>query len=318
MQVRDAAETSRTPVHVILNPTAGGGAAARARRELEQELARRGVAFVVRQTERRGHAVELARAAVRDGARAVIAAGGDGTIHEVANGLLRAAEEGAPMPALGVLPIGTGNDFAKLVDRATSRDVAYGAVAGGRVRHVDAGLVSWDGGSEFFVNAMGTGIDVEVVRQIERYPRLRGTVGYLLGLLRAVIGFRPVPLRIRADDIVIEENAMICAVGNSTCLGGGFHLFPDARPDDGLLDLCLIGEMDLRQVPRAIVRILRGTHGSLPMVKLMKVRSVEIEAVHGGPLYFQLDGELRSATHARIEVREHAIPVLFRPDGEDA
>lgn len=301
---------------MILNPTAGGGAAARARRELERELARRGVDFSVRQTERRGHAVELARESALDGASAVIAAGGDGTIHEVANGLLKAAEEGVPMPAMGVLPIGTGNDFAKLVDRSTSRDVAYGAVAGGRIRRVDAGLVSWDGESEFFVNAMGTGIDVEVVRQIERYPRLRGTIGYLLGLLRAVIGFRPVPLRVRADDLVIEEKVMICAVGNSPCLGGGFHLFPGARPDDGLLDLCLIGEVKLREVPQAIARILRGTHASLPMVKLMKVRSVEIEAVHGDPLYFQLDGELRFGSRLKIEARQHALPVLVRLDEE--
>src|SRR5690606_41529471 len=114
-------------------------------------------------------------------------------------------------PGVGGFPSGTGTASARLVARSTAGDVAYGAVAGGRIRRVDAGLVSWDGESEYFVNAMGTGIDVEVVRQIERYPRLRGTIGYLLGLLRAVIGFRPVPLRVRADDLVLEAKGLSCA-----------------------------------------------------------------------------------------------------------
>ncbi|HEX7117654.1 MAG TPA: diacylglycerol kinase family protein [Longimicrobiales bacterium] len=306
-----------TPVHVILNPRSGDGAGRRTRPELERELTRRGIDFVLEETERPGHAVELARAAAARGAPIVVAAGGDGTIHEVANGLLQARGDGAaPRPALGIVPIGTGNDFVKAVLGGIDRGPAYDALAARHVRDFDVGRAEWEGGTEYFVNGVGTGIDVEVVRQMRRLPRLHGVFSYLVALVRALAKFDAIPLRIRVDDETTERKVMIIAVANGHCLGGGFYVCPDARPDDGLLDVCIVDELNLLGVARVLPRILRGTHGRMPNVKLDRAEAVEIAAIGAAPLFFQLDGELREpegARRLRVSVEAAALPVVAPP-----
>ena len=235
-----------TPFHVILNPRSGDGAGRRLRAELERELNCRGIDFVLEETLHAGHAVDLARAAALGGASHVIAAGGDGTIHEVANRLLQArAEAAAARPVLGLIPIGTGNDFVKAVIGQSDRRQAYDVIAGGAVRSFDVGRVTWEGDAEYFVNGMGTGIDVEVVRQMRRLPRLHGLLSYLVALIRALMRFRAIPLRIRLDAQSAERKIMIIAAGNGHSLAGGFYLCPDARPDDGRLDVCIVEELNL-------------------------------------------------------------------------
>lgn len=308
-----------SPTKVILNPRSGGGAGRRLRQELERELANRGIHADLRMTESSGHAVELAREAAHAGAKFILAAGGDGTVHEVANGILLARDEssGDDGPALGIVPIGTGNDLIKTVTGTTSRRPAYDVIAGGQLRRYDVGVVEWEGGREFFVNAAGTGIDVEVVRQIERLPRLPGIVGYLIGLLRALARFRPIPIRVRIDDEVFEESVMIIAVGNGHSLGGGFRFTPDAVPDDGWFDVCMVKKVNVFQIARVLAGILRGgAHRTSPHVVMRRARSVEIFANGEAPLFFQLDGELREPAEARslrFRLERAALPILARP-----
>lgn len=297
--------------YVILNPTSGGGAGRRLRGEIERELAARGVEFTLVETERPLHAVELARAAAAAGADVVVAAGGDGTIHEVANGLLGA--DGNHRPALGVIPVGTGNDFAKLLEGGTSRSIAYDALAAGRTSAFDAGWVTWEGGAEFFVNGMGTGVDVEVVRQIKRLPHMPGALAYLLALLRSVIGFKAIRLLVRADGRESQRQVMIIAIGNGPCLGGGFYVCPQARPDDGRFDICMVGDLNYLQIALTIPRVMRGTHEHLPVVTMDRAQTIELEAPDGAPLFFHLDGELREPPNTRrirIELRRAVLPVL--------
>lgn len=302
---------SRT-YHVVLNPTSGGGLGRRLRGEVERELEVRGIGFTLTETARRGHAVEIARAAAERGVDVVVAAGGDGTIHEVANGILSAAG-GRPPAALGVIPIGTGNDFAKLLEGGLDRGRAYEALAAARTVDFDVGAVEWDGAREYFVNGMGTGVDVEVVRQMERLPRLPGVVSYLVALVRAVVGFRAIPLRIALDDRREERRVMIIAIGNGPCLGGGFWVTPRARPDDGRFDICIVDDLNYYRIARTIPRVMRGTHEGLPDVSMSSARTIELEAASGQPLFFHLDGELREpagARRLRIEVAPAALRVV--------
>lgn len=302
------------PVHIILNPRSGRGTGQRLRPEIERELARHGLDFTIEETTASGHAVDLARAAALRGLRTVVAAGGDGTIHEVVNGLLQARTEGArTTPALGVIPIGTGNDFVKSVNGGTDRERAYQVLAYGAIRHFDLGRISWTGGSEYFMNGVGTGIDVEVVRQITRLPRLPGVVSYLVGLFRALLHFRPLPLRMRINGEELEQKVMIVAVGNGFCLGGGFRLFPDALPDDGHLDICIVDQLNLLQVMDLIPRILLGRHTRHPRVSMRTASTIEVVARGEEPLFFQVDGELREPASARrleIEIVRSILPVL--------
>lgn len=302
------------PALVILNPHSGGGAGRRLRSEIERELEARGIAFTIRETGFSGQAVDLAREAALAGTTTILAAGGDGTVHEVANGLLQARTERPEARAvLGIVPIGTGNDLIKAVTGGTDRRPAYDVIAGGHVRSFDAGLVEWDGGREFFVNAAGTGIDVEVVRQIERLPRMPGIAGYFIGLLRALVRFRPIPIQVRLDGEVFDETVMIIAVGNGHSLGGGFLFTPDALPDDGWFDVCMVKKLNLFQVIRVLAGVLRGAHGGSPHVLMRKAKSVEIVAGGEAPLFFQLDGELReppAARAMRVRLERAVLPVL--------
>lgn len=301
-------------IDIVLNPAAGNGAGRRVRAELERALHARGVGFAVHETARPGHATELAAGCARDGCAIVAAVGGDGTVHEVANGLLRSG--GAHMPALGVVPVGTGNDFVKVVAGIRTRADAYDALAYGTPRALDAGLARWDGGEEWFVNAMGTGIDVEVVRQIRGIRNLPGAAVYITGLVKALVRFRPIPLIIRIDGVESEQRVMIVAVANGTCIGGAFRVAPGARPDDGLLDVVLVEEIGFLDIMRVVPRILRGTHIGHRAVRHAAARHVELEVQAGTDLFFQLDGELREPAGARrvaVEIRPGALRVLGGP-----
>jgi YegS/Rv2252/BmrU family lipid kinase len=303
-------------VHVILNPNSGGGTGRRTRPELERELARRRIAFTLEETRGPGHATELARAAAERGVGTVVAAGGDGTIHEVVNGLLSVDRSRTPgSTALGVIPIGTGNDFVKVAAGGTERQKAYDVLAEGRVRRFDVGRVVWEGGAEYFINGVGTGIDVEVVRQMTRLPRLPGVVSYLVALLRALARFDPIPLRIHLDDEVVERKVMIVAVGNGRCLGGGFYVCPEAVPDDGRLDVCVVKDLSMLQIARVVPRILRGTHGRHPGVHMATASAIDVVALGDAPIFFQIDGELREPEgirRLRIEVERAVLPVVAR------
>lgn len=304
--------------HVILNPASGAGAGRKLRDEVERELASRGIAFTLEETARRGHAVELARAAAERGEEAVVAVGGDGTVHEVANGLMAEAAKARPM--LAVIPVGTGNDFSKLLESGPDRSRAYDALAAGAAKPLDVGHARWDGGGEFFVNGMGTGVDVEVVRQIERLPRLPGVVKYLVGLLRAVVGFRAIPLGISADAQREERRLMILSVGNGPCQGGGFWTTPRARADDGRLDICMVDDLSYFQIARTIPRVMRGTHEELAVVTMRRAARIEVEAPEGVPLFFQLDGELRQPEGIRrleVSVCPGALRVIGGRGGAD-
>lgn len=305
---------------VIVNPAAGGGASRHAGETVVRELARRGAETTLHLTRHRGHAPELVHRLVQQGVGTVVAVGGDGTAHEVANGILRARDQSGTSSmaaaAMGVIPAGTGNDFARLLTPPGSnldRPRAYDIIAAGHIRNFDVGRVSWPGGCEYFINGMGTGIDVEVVRQIERLPRLPGFVGYLVGLLRALVHFRPVPIRLRLDEHTLEKHVILIAVGNSDCIGGGFRICPRAMPDDGRFDICMVGDLGFRGVMRTLPRVLRGTHAGLPGVSMADAELVELEALNGDPLCIQLDGELREPEGigmVRVAIEAGALPVL--------
>ena len=295
-------------VHVILNPKSGGGRASRLRAEIERELSARGVDVVIHATQAPGHAREIAQQLAAAGAPLIAAAGGDGTIHEVANGLLCA---GSRVP-LAIIPAGSGNDFVKLIPGARKRAGAYDIIARPAFHAFDVGFVQWAGGSEYFVNGMGTGIDVEVVRQILQLPRLPGAIKYLVGLLRALAVYRPVTVRATLPDEVVEHSVMMFAIGNGVCQGGGFYLTPHAQVDDGRLELCVVQAIPLWQVAVVLPLVLRGTHARHPAVLTRGFSRLHFEAVGNAPLFFQLDGELREPPAARwldIETRPAALCV---------
>lgn len=271
--------------HLIVNPAAGRGAARRAEALVARAFRAQGWAVDSVRTERAGHGRELAAEAARQGARHVIAVGGDGTVHEVANGLLEVDADAA----LGVIPVGSGNDFAKIVGvygldpiRAVARLVTA------QSRRFDAGRVL----DEWFVNSVGFGFGPAVVRTRNGMPRLRGFLSYLVPILRTFLTFRPPLFDVAAPGFRERGYMMMVEACNGTTAGGSYRFAPDADPADGKMDVCLIRRVSLPRFLLAIPRVIRGTHVGMREVAIVKTAKLVIRSPEQ-TLVVHVDGELR-------------------------
>lgn len=289
---------------MILNPAAGGGAAAAALDPVAREFRQQGWAVHVERTEGPRHATALAARAVREGAQHVVAMGGDGTVHEVANGLLG---HGGTVP-LGVVPIGTGNDFAKLVGVCGCSPLqAVRRLVTARPAAFDVGRV-WD---EYFVNSVGFGFGAEVVRVRQRMPQLPGVLSYLVPVVRAFAGFRPPQLEVHTPGFRATGYMMMVEVCNGTTAGGSYRFAPAADPGDGRLDVCLVRRVSLPRFLLAVPRVMRGTHTGMREVTMLQSHTVTIRSLDG-PLLVHLDGELREpgVSHCTVRVEPGRLRVL--------
>lgn len=307
---------------VILNPAAGNRRAGRAPADLVAALEASGAPFEVLTTRRPNHAAVLARdAAARFDA--VIAAGGDGTLQEVASGLLAAEGEAV----LGVIPLGTGNDFARLLGVPEKPAEAVRALLGAEVVPIDAGIVRWrEATDDFlheaaFVNAVGIGFDALTAAEAARFKWFRGRSGYLAAVFRALRLWPQPHVEVRCTDDgapgerIYDGPFFLAAVSNGTAVGGGFRLTPDARPDDGFLDLCLAaGPLTTLRVFQLLPKAIFGRHTNEPEVTMRRVRSVTLAVSGGAPIHADGEGLTRSATEVAVEVRPGALRML-RPAG---
>jgi len=290
--------------HVILNPAAGRGAAGRALDPIAREFQRQGWAVEAERTTGPGHAVELAARAVRAGARCLVAVGGDGTVHEVANGLL----QGGGAASLGVVPIGSGNDFAKLVGLYRHSPVrAVQRLVTARTEEFDAGHVL----GEYFVNSVGFGFGAEVVRVRNGMPGLTGFLSYLVPVFRAFAGYRAPRFALRASGFSETGYMMMIEICNGTTAGGSYRFAPAAQPGDGRLDVCLVRRVSLPRFLLAVPRVMRGTHVTMREVALFQTRQVAVRSLDG-PLLLHLDGELREpgVSDCTVRVERGRLSVL--------
>lgn len=267
---------------IIFNPRSGGGSRI-GRDGLVRALEDAGLEHDLVAPDGALVAEEVARAAARKG-RTVVAAGGDGTIHVVANGVLAAGPE---VPAMGVLPLGSGNDFARALGRV-GRGLASAvrALVDPRVIAIDVGRVN---GGEWFVNGIGVGFDAEVVHRLRGSPA--GPLGYFPTIARTILSYRPQRYRVSWATGELDASGLMLAAMNGQSEGGGFRLTPDARLDDGLLDVCWVDPIGLLQFVRYVLRVRRGTHSGLPMVTSFRADGLRVECE--GPLSYHLDGEYR-------------------------
>jgi diacylglycerol kinase (ATP) len=289
---------------VILNPAAGHGRSARFREEVIQAAAAQWGEVRLELTSGPGHAATLARDAAADADR-VIAVGGDGTVHEVANGLLRSGREA--LPPLGVVPAGTGNDFAKMTGTAHLPPArALAALATASVHQFDVGE-AW---GECFVNSLGIGLDADVARRVNQYKHWPGALGYVVAAVLAIVHRQALPLRIEVDGTSWQAPTTLLEVGIGPCAGGVFYLVPEAEPEDGLLDFCAVGRVGWPFLLTKAHRVLRGRHTTLPEVRMARGRQVRISSE--APLLAHLDGELRAPGQDVLEVsiRPGVLPVL--------
>jgi YegS/Rv2252/BmrU family lipid kinase len=278
----------------VVNPRAGRGRGAALARELPELVAARGLQADILATDRPGHAVELARRAAGDH-DAVVAVGGDGTAHEVVNGV---AETGA---AFGLIPMGTGNDLALALGVPGDPAAALDLIASGATRHIDLARFDDDRPqARWFANSLGLGFEAQVTIESRKVKLLRGFPVYLWAVARALGGLRCPDLRITADGRLLEGRRLLVCVGNGPRVGGGFWLTPDAKNDDGLLDVCIFDAMGLGSVLRRLPHGLKGSHRGKPWATMLRARRIEIESSDGFP--FHADGEVVDTARRRLTV----------------
>lgn len=304
---------------VILNPYSGRGTGGRSKARLAAALTQAGVRFDLAETVGVGHAIELARQARLDGYATVVAVGGDGTISEVVNGLAQATPAGQTVGRLGILPLGTGNDFADIVGCSRDLATAARAIAAGQTRTVDLGHTLVESGDQqierYFDNNMGVGFEAWVTLESYKVKRLSGALLYVVAALRALRSC-PAPHVTAtwhlADGTQQEyaDNALMISVGNSNRTGGGFYLTPDARLDDGLLDVGVAAAVSRWRILRLLPKALKGAHTTDPAITMLRCRRIQLACRAELPV--QVDGEVivRNADRVEINIQPGRLEVI--------
>jgi YegS/Rv2252/BmrU family lipid kinase len=304
---------------LIVNPQSRNGATGRRADSLVRRL-RRGLGpLEVERTRGPRDAERIAREAVRAGCDRLIVAGGDGTLSEVATGLLSAGLGGYAV--IGALPLGTGGDFLRTLGVPRDLDRAIECLREGKPRPLDAGLATFADAAgrparAHFVNVASFGVSGRVVELVNqsRAP-LGGRASFLLGALRAIARHRPQPVAIRVDGERVHAGPLVLAAAAiGRFFGAGMCIAPEARTDDGLFDVVAVAGLGRVQLVRRLPLIYRGAHLGDPAVRLWRGRVVEAEAEAGGPpVPVELDGEPLGRLPARFEVLPAALVLIGPP-----
>lgn len=289
----------------IVNRFAGRHGAGRiwAQLQARTDLTR---AWTCAMTEYPGHARELAADAARRGISRVVAVGGDGTVNEVASGLVHS------QTLLAMIPAGTGNDVTNNLGIPSDPIAAARLAQTGEARLLDVGEVQTTERSASFLNVAGFGFDAEVAWRVNRMPRLLGgTLPYLAGVVQTLWRYASPPMRLEIDGEPIDGRVFLVAVANCHSYGGGMQIAPGAQPDDGLLDVCLVKDLSKLEVLRVVPRIYRGGHVDHPAVQIFRCRTVT--AVATDRVLCHADGELAGALPARFAIRPAALRCVTGP-----
>jgi diacylglycerol kinase (ATP) len=287
---------------LIVNPQARGGWAQKKWPVLEPMLRDALGVFEVQFTKRAGDGVPLAKAAARAGAELVVAMGGDGTASEVASGLLAAfadSPSGEPSCSFGYLPCATGGDLRRILGTPSEVDVAARAIASARPRPIDAGRIDYIGHdgkpqSGYFINVASCGISGLVDHLVnEGSKAFGGKATFFIASLRATLRYKNALVRVRLDDQPsYEERIYTFAVANGGYFGGGMHIAPEAKIDDGIFDITTLGDLSLVEALRLGGLIYKGEQGRLSKVSSRRARRVVVEPVNPDEkVLLDVDGE---------------------------
>jgi len=298
-------------MRVIVNPAAGAGKTARKWPQIMVLMKSLGLDFEHDVTEAPGHAMELAKLAVEKGYEMVVSVGGDGTIHEIVNGLHEAG--GGADVAVGIVNTGTGADYIRTIGVPRRYKEACKCLLSKNRRVVDLGVVEYtkDGQrmKRLFVNFAGIGFDAEVVKATtEKFKALGDMPSYLMGLFSTLMSYENRDVSITVDGEHGERRICTVLLNNGRYGGGGMMPAPNADPGDGFFDLVIIDDITKPDLIMSLPRIYRGTHLTHPKVTLMRAREVEIKPTLTSAV--QADGELLGEAPARFSVLPGALTVI--------
>lgn len=306
-------------LRVVVNPVAGKGRAVKALPVIEQEFKRYSLEYEICLTESPWHAAKLAEEAVTLGYD-VVAAGGDGTANEVLNGLMLARNNGLGTTRMGVLPVGRGNDFGFSMGVPSNLKEACQALAEGKTRWIDIGLIR--GGlyphGRYFGNGVGIGFDAVVGFVAAELP-LSGFPAYLIATLKTMLLYYHAPLlEITLDGQTFHKPCLMVSIMNGYRLGGGFYMTPDSKPDDRIFDLCIAGKVSRTRILRIIPSFFKGSQGRWKQdISFHRSAEITVRSLDGA-LPTHADGETICVNGDQLHIVNlpKQIELITKPTGD--
>lgn len=288
-------------LNFIYNPTAGKGKAPQFRSAIEARLKVQGVAYCFWETTQAHDATRIARELTGRGERDIVAMGGDGTINEVLNGLTDPGEVN-----LGLIPCGSGNDFAAAIGIPATPEGALDVLLGEEPKYTDYMECSGIRG----LNIIGAGIDVEVLKRCYKAKFLRGSLNYFVSLIISLIRFQFYRFNARLNGRAADHVGLIVCACNGRRFGGGICICPDASFDDGLLDVVMVENVTKPMVPGALVRLALGK--ILQWNRTFHERAPRLEVAFMPPATIQIDGELYDGLPFDVQVVHNRLRMYRR------
>ena len=297
----------------IVNPKSGNGSTGREWPEIRAKALAKLGPFKEDFTLKQGDATELTRTNLRQGAKRIVCVGGDGTLNEVVNGFMDENQCIAPDAVLGVLPNGTGCDFARSVPLGRGIGETIETIAAGHTRPLDLGRLRYhdDNGipqTRYFLNIASFGIGGEVVTRVNRTSKVAGPfLSFMWATLISILAYEQKEIRLQINDSFVDTfSTWNIAVANGKYHGGGMLVAPDAKVDDGLFHETLIGDLPLASVLRHLPKLYNGRIGDVPQVRLITGKHIKATSV--GQVLMDVDGEQVGMLPAEADI----IPKAFR------
>lgn len=300
--------------HIIVNPAAGNGRVGRRWPEIERLLQEFGFSYTVKFTEYRGHAIRLVEDAALKGHRHFLALGGDGTNHEMTNGILRQTVASSAEITYALLPVGTGNDWARSYGIPHDPRARLQRLKEGRVVYQDVGKVVYQGDGRtqerFFVNVAGMAYDAYIAKKLDRH-RFVSRLQYLLMVGQYLFEYRLTPARLQFDGRTVDDFFYTINIGICRYSGGGMQLVPQALPDDGLLALTFARRLPKWEVLLQTRRFYNGTLLQHPKVEGVQTKQLRVNHLGGQPTLLEADGEFLGETPAEFFILEKALRIAL-------
>ena len=294
-----------THYRVIVNPVSGRGEGQRSLPDIEAKFKQHNLSYSIRVTDRPWDAADLAFQAAQESCDIVVSVGGDGTVNEVVNGLMRARQAGLSLPALGVLTVGRGNDFAAGVGIPSDLEKAFQILVADFRRPLDIGYVV--GGDypqgRYFANGIGIGFDAVVGFVALKLKWLHGFPSYLVAALETIFLYYKAPrVQISFDEQKLELDSLMVSVMNGRRMGGGFYMAPDCQTDDGLFDICIAHHVSKLKIFALIPRFMAGTQSTHPAIQTLRTSVLTVTALEGS-LPAHADGETLCTAGHQLELK---------------
>ena len=295
------------PTFFIVNPRSGNGNITRIIPLIRHHFEKAAIPFEIYLTKGPNDATLIAREKSAQ-FPILVAVGGDGTINEVVNGM-------SPSNVLGVLPMGSGNDFSKMLHLPKSTSEIIQVIANQKSISIDLGQITaidskFQKSQKYFVNSVGIGLDAKVAFEAGKLPMLRGLTKYVVSAMKSIFTYSPGISHVTFGTRESRGRHLLIAVGNGKSAGGGFYLTPEAEFDDGLLDICLAKDISIVETLGIFPFVLKGRHGRFSKIEFGRSHRIEIESADNLPVH--VDGEVIGLDHRTItiELKHRSIKVI--------